>query len=494
MTIKDKISALLTQLHEGMYEREEIMALSLLSSLAGESVFLLGPPGVAKSLVPRRLAWAYKNARVFEYLMSNATTPDEIFGTDSGSKLTGSVFFLNDIWKAGHAIQNALLTILNDKRFRTGDQEIAVPIKALIFASNRLPFQERGFDALWDRFLVRLVVGPIEASQKFDAMISTPSHSFKDTIADKITDKEYEEWSNEIDRVTIPQNVLKVIHGIRDYTKQYKIYVSDCRWRKIVRFLRTSAFLNGRSEIDLMDCFLIKHCIWSDDKQIQQVSQFVDNAIENYSLAFDFVKFNDDLLALRNEITEETTSIKDAKIKVLESVYEDYYEVMNSPNSYNTLIRQTDYNKLTNSNYLILLGYYNNTSQRVDLINSYHIRKSDSDFSIFIEDKEYKLKITVQEGKRQIIKKPHPKIEEIWDKRIASFLQTAKNMEEELEQYRNKNLEHLRTNLFVRPELANIVESHITAMHNQIEQLELQIQNIQTGYKNIKDEEILLDS
>jgi len=55
----DTIVKLLEQLNKGIYEKEEVMALVLLSSIAMESIFLLGPPGVAKSLIARRLKYAY---------------------------------------------------------------------------------------------------------------------------------------------------------------------------------------------------------------------------------------------------------------------------------------------------------------------------------------------------------------------------------------------------------------------------------------------------
>ena len=53
--MKKRITSLIKEMSEGVYEKEHILSLALLSSIAGESIFLLGPPGTAKSLVARRL-------------------------------------------------------------------------------------------------------------------------------------------------------------------------------------------------------------------------------------------------------------------------------------------------------------------------------------------------------------------------------------------------------------------------------------------------------
>ena len=207
MEIKERIQLLIKQMNKGIYEKETEIGLSLLAALAGESVLLLGPPGVAKSMVARRLKRAFRQALSFEYLMSRFSTPDEIFGPVSISRLkasdkyervvdgylpTADVVFLDEIWKAGPAIQNTLLTVINEKLFRNGDRELHLPLKLLVAASNELPAQGEGLEALWDRFLIRIVCTCIKQEETFYQMLLDDGEDEQmETSPLQITDEEY---------------------------------------------------------------------------------------------------------------------------------------------------------------------------------------------------------------------------------------------------------------------------------------------------------------
>lgn len=381
---KNRIKQLLAQLNERVYEKEHIIALSLLSAIAGESIFLLGPPGVAKSMVARRLKLAFRDATAFEYLMSRFSTPDEIFGPVSISKLkdedtyerivegylpTADVVFLDEIWKAGPAIQNALLTVVNEKIYRNGQFSIHVPLKGLIAASNELPATGEGLEALWDRFLIRMFVSGVEDMGEFDRMIASTDES--EPLVDEhlsITQEEYTEWMNGLMQVNIHYSIFEIIHILKNQIEQFNqriqnegsalnvIYVSDRRWKKIVKLLRASAFLNGRDTIGLSDCLLIGHCLWNEADQMDAVHAMVQEAIrrcaEGYLLNTQGLKEN--LEELQEKLSNHNTLCEnfDPGIKLVDN---HYYQIEGVRMRERLLIFASDYQHLDDEGKLFYL-------------------------------------------------------------------------------------------------------------------------------------------
>ena len=320
----ERFKQLLGEMNRGIYEKETEISLSLLAALAGESIILLGLPGVAKSMVARQLKTAFREAQSFEYLMSRFSTPDEIFGPVSIQKLktsdtyeravegylpTADVVFLDEIWKAGPAIQNTLLTVINEKIFRNGNREMHLPLKLLVAASNELPAKGEGLEALWDRFVIRIESRPIKLEKNFRAMLLESHADFADNadFSDlKITAEEYAEWAEKICKIGVKEEVLDAISAIRkslravnvdEAAERRNIYVSDRRWKNTVRLLRTSAFMQDREEVDICDLLPIYHCLWQEPEERDAIRNIVIRAL--------FSPFADKLVEMKNALAED---------------------------------------------------------------------------------------------------------------------------------------------------------------------------------------------
>ena len=359
----DRIEKLLDVLGSGLYEKETAVKLGLLTALVGESMFMLGAPGCAKSMITRRIKEAFKaddkdGVKYFETLLNQFTTPEEVFGNISLKALNGElpdengnkkeeyrrltegmlpeadIAFLDEIWKASPAILNTLLTIVNERKFHNGSKVINVPLKALFAASNELPAKGKGLEALYDRFILRLPVDFIKNEDDFFEMIDQPAHEeFKLNDEDKkllITNTELKEWAKEIDQVSLSEVSKQVISAIRkemtllndamsdEDKKNGELFeVGDRRWKKIAHILKTSAFLNDRNEVDLMDCSLIENCIWGTEKQQKKAKEIVEKCLKENGIPCDSA-----IEDIQEQIEEFTTKVDEEWFELTPKLYD----------------------------------------------------------------------------------------------------------------------------------------------------------------------------
>lgn len=80
MTLSERLSYLIKAASTELYGKENIIKASILSVLAGQNIFLYGPPGTAKSMIARRISKIFKDTNIFEHLMHRFCTPEELFG------------------------------------------------------------------------------------------------------------------------------------------------------------------------------------------------------------------------------------------------------------------------------------------------------------------------------------------------------------------------------------------------------------------------------
>src|SRR5262245_58346827 len=179
--VVDRLSGELIQpLKQCFVGRDEVIDLIALAVVAGEHLFLYGPPGTAKSALIRHFALSVRG-RYFEYMLTRFSEPNEIFGpidivrlregvvatVVTGMLPEAELVFLDELFNANSAILNNLLTVLNERTYRRGAETHQLPLLSLFSASNHLP-DDDALRALFDRFLLRCQVDnlPREATSR----------------------------------------------------------------------------------------------------------------------------------------------------------------------------------------------------------------------------------------------------------------------------------------------------------------------------------------
>lgn len=347
MTIKSTISNLISELCDGIHEREQIMAICLLGAIAGHNTFLFGPPGTAKSLISRRLASAFENPQYFEYLMNRFSTPEEVFGPVSIKALkedcyirkingylpTANFAFLDEIWKASPAILNNLLTIINEHLFKNGDENVEVPLKSLIAASNEVPAPNQGLEALYDRFIIRMLVPPIQQEDHFKQLLNKKPSNDKPNIAKPISYKTLSDWRQQLHNVQISEDTFLIIQYIRQQLiekfEELDVYVSDRRWQRAAILLKAAAFCNGRNQTNHSDAILLKYCLWTTPENREIIEEIVMNSIKKcgFKTGINLADLDKEKENLDKEINNELYYSNDIYDTIELSDGKQYFEV-----------------------------------------------------------------------------------------------------------------------------------------------------------------------
>ena len=295
-TLREKIEKNLEILNSGLVGKEKVMKLGLLSILSGENMILVGPPGTAKSEISRRLREILADTdseTYFEYLFTKFTTPEEIFGPLSIKQLQNDKFerntegympssrivFLDEIFKANSSILNTLLTILNERVFHNGLKREKTPLISLIGASNELPFENDELTALYDRFLIRAVVGYV-SDDEIEELLDIKETDMEIPAEIKFTESDLNEIKNESEKVRVTSGIKRTIMQIRqEYNKIFAEdnheIISDRKLVKMVKLLKVSAYLNGRDKVDFSDLMLLTNCLWNNPENIEKVTKLV---------------------------------------------------------------------------------------------------------------------------------------------------------------------------------------------------------------------------
>jgi len=276
--------------------KEEVIRLLLIAVVAGEHAVLIGPPGTAKSALIRTFAKLLQ-AHYFEYLLTRFTEPNEIFGpVDIAAFREGryvrrtenmlpesEVVFLDEVFKSNSAILNALLTLLNERKYTSGGQVLRCPLLSCFGASNEVPNDEN-LTAIFDRFLLRIRSDNLDAYHFQDLLqkgLMNEVMGMADAPVQPLASaREIAELHRAFSqRMKFNEEFFSQYKGLVFQIRAEGISLSDRRVVKILKLFAASAFLDNRATPDASDFFVLKH-IWNNEDQAAILEAIVAPVLE----------------------------------------------------------------------------------------------------------------------------------------------------------------------------------------------------------------------
>lgn len=274
-------------------ERTHVSQCLLLASVAELPIVLLGPPGTAKSLMIRGFGNS-GGMSFFQYLITKFTTPDELFGQYKisalkkdklerawkGTSVDAETIFWDEVFKGGSALLNAMLTALNEKEADIGSGRVPMKYNILAGASNELPEEGQGLEALWDRWAIRVWVDYIKTDAGFERLLTDKTVG---KCAEQLDWKHIHNLRKLRDKVAVG-GIVKPLHLLKAKFLDSDIVLSDRKWKHVLKALCASAVINNRATVTKSDLKVIRYMAWSTREQIATVEKIITEASAGNSI------------------------------------------------------------------------------------------------------------------------------------------------------------------------------------------------------------------
>jgi len=188
--------------------------------------------------------------------------------------------FLDELFRGSSAILNSLLTLLNERTFNNGKENIQTPIQSIIAATNSWP-NEESLQAFADRFLFRptvdLLKKPVSKRILDEWSLGLAQ---RPEAKEHLTLQDLTDLQTFASQLPVTEDFLDQYGSVWDMLASRNITVSDRRRSQILKFLKAWAVVQGDDQLhpSHMHGSLI-HIVYQDREDQEAIQEVLEQVI-----------------------------------------------------------------------------------------------------------------------------------------------------------------------------------------------------------------------
>lgn len=290
--LRERLNRFRLALGRHFVDKQKLIDLMVVAAIAQEPLLLVGPPGTAKSdlVLKFKDALSLESGDYFEYLLTRFTEPSEILGPidinalrdgrylrrERGKLPTARLVFLDEVFKASSAILNALLTVINERKFYQDGLAVPVRLKVLFAATNEVP-EHSELGALKDRFSLKAACRSVQEThfvELLDAGLDAATNkelnrkpwaeghaSLEDVLKAHryLTLQMAKNEPRDRERFFRDEVLREFRRVVRTLTREDNVFISDRKLVKLYKLLRVRAWVVHGGAVEREDLALLSY-------------------------------------------------------------------------------------------------------------------------------------------------------------------------------------------------------------------------------------------
>lgn len=268
-------------------ERELVGLAYAYSTINNSHALLIGKPGTSKSgiinALSRSLGLGYRsvamNPDITREDMVGAVDP-QVVSTGKWARIWDSlavadIAFIDEVGKGVGSNLNILLSLMQEREVSANGLTHKVPLISAFGATNEI-FNNIS-PALWDRFQMRLIVGPV-TDENFKRMLKTDIGTMGSYPVNRQALVELGEICKQMAR-NLPDDIADLALALRIHSAEHVDYISDRRWRSAMELAAASALYDGRTTITAADLAVSPYVLWDMGGSGKRASEIIASVV-----------------------------------------------------------------------------------------------------------------------------------------------------------------------------------------------------------------------